>query len=90
MKEIYGNPNVSALAAALQVPPQQDKQAEPSPAVASVPETPAPMDARTWEYVTCGALQVLVYLGYCVLAGLLTVVWYQWVFPDAGLGTTTG
>ncbi|MFF2032484.1 Pls/PosA family non-ribosomal peptide synthetase [Arthrobacter sp. NPDC058192] len=86
MKDVYGNPSVSALAAALQVPPQQDRLQEPSPAVASVPEAPAPMDARTWEYVTCAALQVLVYLGYCVIAGLLTVTWYQWVFPEAGPG----
>jgi non-ribosomal peptide synthetase-like protein len=86
MKDVYGNPSVSALAAALQVPPQQDRLQEPSPAVASVPEAPAPMDARTWEYVACGALQVLVYLGYCVIAGLLTVGWYQWVFPEAGPG----
>jgi len=86
MKEIYRNPNISALAAALQVPPQQDKEAEPSPAVASVPETPPPMDARTWEYVLCGALQVLVYLGYCLLAGFIAVVGYQWLFPAAGPG----
>jgi acyl carrier protein len=86
MKDVYSNPSVSALAAALQVPPQQDRLQEPSPAVASVPEAQAPMDARTWEYVTCGALQVLVYLGYCVIAGLLTVNWYQWVFPEAGPG----
>ena len=89
MKDVYGNPSVSALAAALQVPPQQDRLQEPSPAVASVPETPAPMDARTWEYVICGALQVLVYLGYCVIAGLLTVNWYQWVYPEAGPGQGT-
>ena len=89
MKDVYGNPSVSALAAALQVPPQQDRLQEPSPAVASVPEAPAPMDARTWEYVTCGALQVLVYLGYCVIAGLLTVAWYQWVYPEAGPGQGT-
>ena len=86
MKDVYGNPSVSALAAALQVPPQQDRLQEPSPAVASVPEAPAPMDARTWEYVICGALQVLVYLGYCVIAGLLTVNWYKWVYPEAGPG----
>ncbi|MGM0930938.1 MAG: Pls/PosA family non-ribosomal peptide synthetase [Actinomycetota bacterium] len=84
MKEIYSTPNISSLAAALQVPPQQDKQEEPSPAVASVPETPPPMDARTWEYVACGVLQVLVYIGYCLLAGLIMVVGYQWLFPAAG------
>ncbi|MBD1541461.1 peptide synthetase, partial [Arthrobacter sp. IA7] len=86
MKEIYSNPNISALAAALQVPRQKDKEPETSPAVASVPETAAPMDARRWEYVMCGALQALVYLCYCVLAGWLAVVGYQWEFPNAGPG----
>ncbi|MDP9981693.1 non-ribosomal peptide synthetase-like protein [Pseudarthrobacter oxydans] len=86
MKEIYSNPNISALAAALQVPPEQEKEAEPSPTMASVPETPPPMDARTWEYIACGALQVLVYIGYCLLAGLIMVVGYQWLFPAAGPG----
>ncbi|QTG80133.1 Pls/PosA family non-ribosomal peptide synthetase [Arthrobacter crystallopoietes] len=86
MKDVYGNPNISALAAALQGPSQQDQRQEPSPALASVPETPRPMDARTWEYVTCGALQALVYVGYCLLAGWLAVVGYQWIFPEAGPG----
>ncbi|MEX5255809.1 Pls/PosA family non-ribosomal peptide synthetase [Kocuria arenosa] len=86
MKDIYSNPNVSALAEALQGPSQQDQPQEPSPILASVPGTPPPSDARTWEYVTCGALQVLVYVGYCLLAGVLAVVGYQWVFPDAGPG----
>ncbi|WP_284691158.1 phosphopantetheine-binding protein, partial [Arthrobacter ipis] len=86
MKDIYSNPNISALAAALQVPPQKDKEPETSPAVASVPETAAPMDARTWEYVMCGALQALVYLCYCLLAGWLAIVGYQWEFPNAGPG----
>jgi non-ribosomal peptide synthetase-like protein len=86
MKDVYGNPSVSALAAALQVPSQHDRLQEPSPVAASVPEAPAPMDARTWEYVACGALQVLVYLGYCLLAGWLAVVGYQWIFPEAGQG----
>jgi non-ribosomal peptide synthetase-like protein len=85
MKEIYGNPNISALTAAL-APAQQQKPQEPSPALASVPQTPPPMEARTWEYIACGALQALVYLGYCVVAGLVAVVWYQWVFPAAGPG----
>ncbi|WP_307101997.1 Pls/PosA family non-ribosomal peptide synthetase [Arthrobacter globiformis] len=86
MKDVYGNPSVSALAAALQVPSQHYRHQEPSPVAASVPEAPAPMDARTWEYVACGALQVLVYLGYCLLAGWLAVVGYQWIFPEAGPG----
>ncbi|WP_101632755.1 Pls/PosA family non-ribosomal peptide synthetase [Arthrobacter crystallopoietes] len=86
MKDIYGSPNISALAAALQGPSQQEQRQEPSPALASIPETPRPMDVRTWEYVTCGALQVLVYVGYCLLAGWLAIVGYQWIFPEAGPG----
>ena len=86
MKDIYRSPNITALAAALQAPLQQNTSQVPSTAQASVPETPAPMDARTWEYFLCGALQTLVYLGYCVVLGLLTVVWYQWVFPESGPG----
>ncbi|MUN63707.1 peptide synthetase [Kocuria sediminis] len=86
MKDVYSHPTVSALAAALHDPTQQDRPQEPSPALASVPETPPPADARTWEYVACGVLQALVYLGYCLLAGGLAAVGYQWVFPDAGPG----
>ncbi|MGQ1797862.1 Pls/PosA family non-ribosomal peptide synthetase [Kocuria oceani] len=86
MKDIYSNPSVSALAAALHDPAQTDRPQEPSPILASVPETPPLSDARTWEYVTCGVLQALVYLGYCLLAGGLAVVGYSWVFPEAGPG----
>ncbi|MCM3687872.1 phosphopantetheine-binding protein [Kocuria rosea] len=86
MKDIYSNPSISALTTALQGPALHDQPEEPSPVLASVPETPPPMDARTWEYITCGVLQALVYLGYCLLAGGLALVGYQWVFPDAGPG----
>ncbi|GAB2614530.1 hypothetical protein GCM10009696_20190 [Kocuria himachalensis] len=86
MKDVYSNPSVSALAAAMGGAAQQDKPQGPDPVVASVPSTPPPMDARTWEYVTCGVLQVLVYLGYCLLAGAVAVVGYLWVFPVAGPG----
>nr|WP_245356795.1 Pls/PosA family non-ribosomal peptide synthetase [Paeniglutamicibacter kerguelensis] len=90
MKDIYGSPTIAALAAALaaalQDPLQQDQPQVLPPVLASMPETPRPMDARTWEYVTCGALQVLVYLGYCILAGALAVVGYYWLFPEAKPG----
>ncbi|MGX5357864.1 Pls/PosA family non-ribosomal peptide synthetase [Kocuria sp. KH4] len=86
MKDVYSHPSITALAAALHGPALQDRPQEPAPVLASVPGTPPPANARTWEYVTCGVLQVLVYLGYSLLAGGLAVVGYLWVFPDAGPG----
>ena len=67
MKEIYGNPNISALAAALQVPPQPDHQEEP-PRQPWRPCRDAGADGRhgPGSTSTCGALQTLVYLGYCL------------------------
>ena len=86
MKDVYSHPNIAALAAVLQGPVEQDQPQEPDPVVASVQTTPPPMDARTWEYLACGTLQVLVYLGYCLLAGAVAVLGYLWVFPAAGPG----
>ncbi|MGL3807247.1 Pls/PosA family non-ribosomal peptide synthetase [Paeniglutamicibacter sp. R2-26] len=86
MKEIYNSPTIAALAAALHAPSQQDRPPVLLPVLASMPQTPPPMDARTWEYITCGALQVLVYIGYCLLAGVIAVVGYHWLFPEAGPG----
>lgn len=86
MKAVYAHRNISSLAAALHNPAQDSWPQEPPPILASVPETTPPMEARTWEYVTCGVLQVLVYLGYCLLAGWLTIVGYEWIFPGAGPG----
>lgn len=91
MKDIYRHPNVSALATALQAPTHQGPSREPPPVLTPSPGTPGPgtpglADARTWEYVTCGVLQVLVYVGYSVTAGVLAVGGYHWLFPDTGAG----
>ncbi|MGD6978261.1 MULTISPECIES: Pls/PosA family non-ribosomal peptide synthetase [Citricoccus] len=86
MKDVYASPSIAALAAALHDPSPQVESQESSPVLAAVPETPAPMDARTWEYVTCGVLQVLVYVGYSMGAAMVAVAWYQWIFPEAGPG----
>src|SRR6058998_3010404 len=61
MKDIYRHPTIRSLAAALaDVAPSS---AKPSVAAALEPATPA----STREYVLCGALQVLFYLGYSYL-----------------------
>jgi non-ribosomal peptide synthetase-like protein len=85
MKEVYGNPTINALAAAIGGPPLE--QAEPSPVLLSVPDEPAPADARTWEHVLCGALQFLVYVSYSTVMAVLAVVGYTWIFPEAGPGS---
>src|SRR6266853_6333741 len=58
MKDVYAHPTIRSLAAALaDVAPSS---AKPSVAAALDPATPA----STREYLLCGALQVLFYLGY--------------------------
>src|SRR5213592_1729776 len=70
MKDIYRHPTIRSLAAALaDVAPSS---AKPSVAAALEPATPA----STREYVLCGALQVLFYLGYSYLGVLAAIEGY--------------
>src|SRR2546429_7498464 len=61
MKEIYGHPTIRSLAAAL-------ADAAPSSAESSVPAAIEATPTNTLEYVLCGALQLLSFLGYSYLA----------------------
>src|SRR5881409_3563891 len=64
MKDIYRHPTIRSLAAALaDVAPSAAK-----PSVAAAIEAPTP--TSTLEYVLCGVLQALFYLGYCYVAAL--------------------
>ena len=73
MKDIYAHPTIRSLAAAL-----EDKTpASAKPAAAEALELPTPTSAR--EYVFCGALQALFYLGYSYLGVLAGVEGYQWM-----------
>src|SRR3989442_1362702 len=64
MTDVYAHPTVKSLAAAL---------ADVAPRIVK-PPAPAPVEASktvsTWEYVACGVLQILSFLGYCYLAVL--------------------
>ncbi|WP_225859551.1 Pls/PosA family non-ribosomal peptide synthetase [Streptomyces albicerus] len=77
MRDIYRHPTIRSLAAAL---------ADAAPAG---PPAPAPaevtMPASTPRYVLCGALQFLLFFGYCSLAGLVTARGYEWVSAGSGL-----
>ncbi|MEU6371941.1 Pls/PosA family non-ribosomal peptide synthetase [Streptomyces sp. NPDC046909] len=75
MRDIYGNPTIRSLAAAL----------EQVPEAAVVPvEEPPPPPGSTPRYVLCGVLQLLVFVGYCLLAGAVTARGYEWVSAGAG------
>ncbi len=73
MKDIYAHPTIRRLAAALaDVAPASAKLAA-APAL----ELPTPTSAR--EYVLCGALQALFYLGYTYLGVVAAIEGYEWM-----------
>src|SRR5213593_1610634 len=77
MKDIYAHPTIRSLAAAL-----EDKTpASAKPAAAEALELPTPTSAR--EYVFCGALQALFYLGYSYLGVLAGIEGYQWMVAES-------
>ena len=76
MKDVYAHPTIRSLAAAVAhaVPYAKSSTAE-------VLELPTPTSTR--EYVLCGALQALFYLGFSYLGVLAAVTGYQWLVADA-------
>src|SRR5438128_8371018 len=73
MKDIYGHPTIRSLAAAL-------ADVAPKPAQTSIPQdTEAATPTSAWEYILCGALQALFYLGYSYLGVLAAIRGYQWM-----------
>jgi non-ribosomal peptide synthetase-like protein len=79
MKDIYRHPTIESLAKEL-----ADVASTPveSPA-------PAPVDvmtpASTPQYVLCGALQLLIFLGYSVIVALVVTLGYEWISAGTGL-----
>lgn len=79
MKDIYRYPTIRSLATAL-------GDAAPAPVEPSVPaSTEVVTPAGTLQYVLCGTLQLLIFLGYCFVAGLVTAQGYEWVSDGSGL-----
>ncbi len=70
MKDVYAHPTIKSLAAALG---DTAPGATGSPAL----EPTAPTSPR--EYVLCGALQVLFYLGYSYLGVIAAIEGYTWM-----------
>ncbi len=76
MKDVYAHPTIRSLAAAVAdaVPCAKSSTAEAL-------ELPTPTNTR--EYVLCGALQALFYLGFSYLGILAAVTGYQWLVAHA-------
>jgi non-ribosomal peptide synthetase-like protein len=79
IKDIYQHPTTKSLAMALgdAAPVHVD-----SPAAASVE---VPKRAGTLPVVICGALQLLIFLGYSYLAALVMAQGYEWISAGTGV-----
>jgi non-ribosomal peptide synthetase-like protein len=79
MKDIYRNQTIRSLATSL-------GDTAPTPVESSVPasiEVATP--ASTLQYVLCGTLQFLIFLGYSCLAAFATERGYTWISASSGL-----
>ncbi|NUS83468.1 MAG: peptide synthetase [Streptomyces sp.] len=90
MKDIYRHPTIQSLAAAV-------AHTAAAAATATAVDSPAPTQtvpptrkasARTLDYVLCGTLQLLVFLGYSTVTGLVAARGYEWVADGSGLVDT--
>jgi non-ribosomal peptide synthetase-like protein len=72
MRQVYAHPTIRSLAEAL-----ADVAPAARPTAATVAELPTP--TNNWEYVVCGALQALFYLGYSYFGVVAAIEGYQWI-----------
>jgi non-ribosomal peptide synthetase-like protein len=79
MKDIYRHPTIKSLAQELE---DTASTAIESPAPASVEVLTS---SSTPQYVLCGALQLLTFLGYSVILALVVTVGYEWISAGTGL-----
>ncbi|MEU7487354.1 Pls/PosA family non-ribosomal peptide synthetase [Streptomyces sp. NPDC042319] len=83
MKDIYRYPTIRSLAAAFDAP--APAPAVPDVVVADVPAPPEPATPSTARYVMCGALQLLLFLGYAYVTALVLALGYDWIAAGSGL-----
>ncbi|MBA2950455.1 Pls/PosA family non-ribosomal peptide synthetase [Streptomyces himalayensis] len=78
IKDIYRNPTIRSLARAA---------GNASPASDSSPPEPVPAvtQASALRYILCGALQLLVFLAYVLVAGMVATRCYEWVAAGSSL-----
>ena len=84
MQDVYKHPTVRQLAECLQ---SRRREAELVPALhARDEEPPAPMPrVSSFQYALCGAIQLLVFLGYTMYAAWLLVFGFEWASGGTSL-----
>ncbi|MET8948425.1 Pls/PosA family non-ribosomal peptide synthetase [Streptomyces sp. NPDC004542] len=75
MKDIYRHPTIRSLAAAL---------AAASPAPAGAPVTPTSRPTSRLHHFLCGTCQLLIFLAYSFVAGLVASRGYEWIAAGSG------
>ncbi|MFC5994751.1 Pls/PosA family non-ribosomal peptide synthetase [Pseudonocardia hispaniensis] len=79
MKDVYRNPTIKGLAAALEdTAPAPVESPNPAPAEEVKP-------AGTAQYILCGTLQLLLILGYVYGGAVVSVLGYTWVTAGSNL-----
>ncbi|CAL2059892.1 Carrier domain-containing protein [Streptomyces murinus] len=89
MRDIYRYPTIRDLAEALApATPPPDEAAGPTTASAApvpvAPPAPLPHTSRLTHFL-CGTFQLLAFLGYSFLSGLVTGTGYEWVADGNGV-----
>ena len=86
MKDIYAHPTIKSLAESFGMAEAETGLDAPTliqPRDPVVPEHPAA--ASTAQYVLCGALQLMFFLGYAWAAALVGARAYEWISTGTGL-----
>jgi non-ribosomal peptide synthetase-like protein len=80
MQEVYQHPTTRSLATALAA----GAPAVPVARSVELPHEP-PRRASTRQYVVCGTLQLLTFLGYAYLTALVGIRGYAWISAGSGI-----
>ena len=85
MRDVYRNPTIRGLATAFaEAAPAAVVEDAPTVFIPAAEPARKPYRASTLKYLFCGAMQLLVFLAYSYLAGLILDTGYDWVIAGTG------
>jgi non-ribosomal peptide synthetase-like protein len=85
MKDIYRHSTIRSLVSALADAPSTEMPSGTATAGAAAEAERRPIQSSTRDYVVCGVLQLLIFLGYCYLAAAISVRGYEWISTAPGV-----